>query len=94
MTDLPFELQKFATFLDAQPASLQTAFVYCLCSMMVEAGKMQLVETLPDNGGTICTFETIAGDVFSIAKPAINQEQEAALIKLLEIKLDEEKISL
>lgn len=94
MTNLPPELQKFAPFLDVQPVSLRTAFQYCLCSIMVEAGEMQLVETLRDNGGTICTFETIAGDVFSVAKPAITQEQEAALIKLLGIKLDEEKIDL
>ena len=46
-----------------------------------------MVEILADNGRTVCTFETITRDVFSIAKPAVNQEQETALIKLLGIKL-------
>ena len=93
MTEFPSELQKFTTFLDEQPAPLQTAFQYCLCSVLVETGKMQLVETLFDSGATICTFETISGSVFNVAKPAVNQEQEAALKKLLRLKLAEEKAS-
>ena len=90
MTDLPPELQKYAAFLDAQPELVRIIFQYCLCLIMVEAGKMQLVETLPDNSGAICTFETVAGDTFSIAQPQISKEQEAALVQMLKSKLDVE----
>ena len=57
---------------------------------MVEADKMELIETLPSESRTLCTFRTVAGDVFSIAKPAISKEQEAALIEQLTVILDEE----
>ena len=88
MADLPPELQKYAAFLDAQPELVRETFQYCLCLILVEAGKMQLVETVPDNSGIICTFETVAGDRFSIIQPQINKEQETALIQMLKSKLD------
>jgi hypothetical protein len=52
---------------------------------MVEAGKMRLVE----NGET-CVFETVARDKFSVTRPALSRDQEAALIDVLrEILKDE-----
>jgi hypothetical protein len=44
MTTLPPQLDAFASILDAQPAPVREAFQYCLCLLMVEAGKMRLVE--------------------------------------------------
>ena len=67
MAHLPPELAHLAAFLDAQPGPVQVAFQYCLCLIMVEAGKMELIETIPGESGTLCTFRTVAGDVFSIA---------------------------
>ena len=53
---------------------------------MVEAGKMHLVEN-----GEIYVFETVARVKFSVTKPAISRDQEAALIDMLrEILKDEE----
>ena len=54
MTNLPPELIQLAALLDAQPSHAQAAFQYCICLMMVKAGKMRLVETVPsENGGTL-----------------------------------------
>ena len=83
MTDVPPELASFASLLDAQPAPVRDAFNYCLCLLMAQAGKMCLIEKLPSEGGTVCVFATTRGDRFSVARPAISKEQEAALIDVL-----------
>lgn len=92
MTDLPLELQQLAALLDAQPAHVQTNFQYCVALLMAEAGKAELVETIASESGPLCTFETVAGDVFTIPKPAISKEDEAAIIEQLRVILDDENI--
>jgi hypothetical protein len=53
--------------------------------LMVEAGKMRLVEN-----GEICVFETVARHRFSVTRPALSRDQEAALLDVLrEILKDE-----
>jgi hypothetical protein len=90
MTDLPPELAAFSYLLDTQPAPMRDAFHYCLCLLMVEAGKMRLVEKVPGQKGEICVFETVARVKFSVTKPALSRDQEAALIDVLrEILKDE-----
>jgi hypothetical protein len=90
MTTLPPELAAFSYLLDAQPAPMRDAFHYCLCLLMVEAGKMRLVEKVPGENGEICLFETVARVKFSVTKPALSRDQEAALIDVLrEILRDE-----
>ena len=87
MTTLPPELAAFSYLVDAQPEPVRDAFHYCLCLLMVEAGKMRLVEEGP---GEICVFETVARVKFSVTKPALDRDQEAALIDVLrEILKDE-----
>jgi hypothetical protein len=90
MTNLPPELAAFAYLLDGQPAPVRDAFHYCLGLLMVEAGRMRLVETVPGENGGICVFETIVGDKFSVTRPAMSVEQEAALIDVLREVLKEE----
>ncbi len=51
---------------------------------------MRLVETLPSESGSICVFETVAGDRFSVVKPPISSEDEADLVEQLRDILDEE----
>jgi len=88
MTTLPPELATFSYLLDAQPAPVRDAFHYCLCLLMVEAGVMRLVEN-----GEVCVFETVARVKFSVTKPLLSREQEAALIDVLrEILEDEGKL--
>jgi hypothetical protein len=52
-TDLPPELAKFASLLDAQPAPVRAMCNYCLVLLMVEAGKARLVETVPGENGPV-----------------------------------------
>jgi len=56
---------------------------------MVEAGKARLVETVPGENGPVCLFESSAGERFSLSRPAMTEEQEAAREMLREI-LEEE----
>jgi hypothetical protein len=57
---------------------------------MVEAGKARLTSTEPGESGAICTFETLAGDVFSLPRPPMSDEREAAVRETLRRILDEE----
>jgi hypothetical protein len=90
MTNLPPEFQQFAAILDAQPGPVQVAFQYAMCLLMVESGKMRLVETIPGESGPYCVFETIAGDNFSVTNPPIDKETEAVLVEQLRAILDGE----
>jgi len=90
MPTLPPELAAFSYLLDAQPAPMRAAFHYCLCVLMVEAGVMRLVEKVPGENGEICVFETVAWERFSVTRPALSRDQEAALIDVLREILKEE----
>lgn len=93
MSNLPPELQQFAIILDAQPGPIQVAFQYAMCLLMVESGKMRLVETIPGESGATCIFEMLVGDklTFSVTKPPIDKETEAALVEQLRAILDEDE---
>jgi hypothetical protein len=69
-TNLPPELAAFASLLDAQPAPVRAMFYYCLALAMAATGKARLVETVPGENGPVCTFETVAGERFSLPAPA------------------------
>jgi hypothetical protein len=93
MSALPPELAAFSYLVDAQPAPVRDAFHYSLCVLMVEAGKMRLVEKVPGEHGEICAFETIARVKFSVTRPVLSRDQEAALLDVLrEILKDEGKL--
>jgi hypothetical protein len=63
---------------------MRDAFHYCLCLLMVEAGVMRLVEN-----GEICVFapcrdgKTVARRKFSVTRPVLSRDQEAALLDVL-----------
>ena len=90
MDELPAELSAFALLLDAQPSPVRQVFHYCLCLMMVEAGKMELVETLPGDATPFCVFQTTAGETFSVPRPSISPEEEATLVATLRTLLEED----
>lgn len=90
MEDLPPELQGFSALLDAQPGPVREAFHYCLCLMMAEAGVMRLVETFPSDAGTICHFETTAGEQVVVTRPPLSREQEGEILVMLREILDED----
>jgi hypothetical protein len=92
VSNLPPELRQFTAILDAQPGPVQVVYQYAICLLMVKAGKMRLVETIPGESGATCLFEMIVGDklTFSVTKPPIDKETEAALIEQLRLILDDE----
>lgn len=92
MADLPSELNGFASFLDAQPTHVREVFQYCLCLMMIEAGKIRLVETLPGDTASISVFESAAGERFSVTRPNLSVEEESAVIDALREILKDEGI--
>jgi len=57
---------------------------------MVGAGKARLVGQEPGENGPVCLFETVAGEQFSLAKPAMTKKQEATVREMLREILDEE----
>lgn len=89
-TSLPPELEAFSTLLSTLPAPTQMAFHYCLCLMMVEAGKMYLLETLPGDAGPVCVFESLLKERFTIPKPPLSADEEAQVIAVLREILQEE----
>jgi hypothetical protein len=90
MTDLPPELSALASLVDAQPAPVREVFRYCLALLMIEAGKARLVAVEPGEAGAVCTFETVAGERFGLARPAISKEVEAGVREMLREILEEE----
>ncbi len=48
-----------------------------------------MVETVPGEGGEVCAFETTVGDTFTVTKPQVTKEQEAAVIEMLREILEE-----
>jgi hypothetical protein len=74
VTNLPPELELFSSLMDAQREPVRAALHYCLSLVMVESGNARLIETRPGDASPICVFETVAGDTFSLAKPAISQK--------------------
>ncbi len=90
MTDLPPELSTLASLIDAQPAPVREAFRYCLALAMVEASKARLVGQEPGGVGAACTFETVIGERFSLARPPMSEEVEVEIKGMLREILDEE----
>ncbi len=89
-SNLPPELTAFAALLDAQPGPVQVAFQYCLALLMVRAGKARLTAVTAGEAGPLCTFETVAGDVFTLPKPPFSPGQEAAVMETIRDILDDE----
>jgi hypothetical protein len=89
-TDLPPELTALASLVDAQPAPVREALRYCLALAMVEAGKACLVGQEPGEAGAVCTFETVAGEQFSMARPAMSKEVKEDVKEMLRAILEAE----
>ena len=90
MNELPAELQMFSALLDGQPLPVREAFQYCLCLMMVESGKMELIDTTPGDNQVLYHFKTIDGEAFTVSHPGITPEQETEVMELLREILEDE----
>ena len=80
MDTLPPEYEALYSYLETQPAVVRDIFLYCLCVMMVEAGKMKLVETVPGDEGTICVFQSSTGQKEFITRCAFFSDCRIILI--------------
>ena len=83
MLYLPPELRMFRALKDSQPLPVREAFQYCLCLMMVEAGKMKLIDTTPGDAQALYHFRAADGETFAIPRPDITSEQESQITELL-----------
>ena len=90
MSKLPPSLEGLASFVDAQPEKVRDIYKYGLCLMMVEAGVMELVETIAGDEGAVYVFRSAADEEFSVTRPDIGEEVEAVLVaEFREILRDE-----
>ena len=87
---LPPELQLLADLVDAQPEHIQVIFRYCLAMLLVEGGRAELLRTEPSDSGALCTFQTVAGDIFTLPRPVLDEETERMMIEKLCQILEEE----
>jgi hypothetical protein len=61
-----------------------------IASFCLATTRYYLVEAVPGENGPICTFESSAGERFTLARPAMTARQEAAVKEMLrEILKDE-----
>ncbi len=90
-TQLPPKLDALATLLNAQPGPVQVVFQYSLALLMVEGGKTTLIGPEPGENGPICTFKTVAGDVFNLSRPPLSDADEVAVKEILREILEKEQ---
>ena len=80
ITDLPPNLQPFASLLDPQPPGVQEPFQFLLATTMHEGGnprfgKFELLSMAEVEGRWHYTFSG-AGEVFSVVRPEMSKEME------------------
>jgi hypothetical protein len=83
-------IDQIEALLCGQPPHVKELFQFCLCQMMVEAGKMELVAILPGNDGRLCQFRTVVGETFVIPYPNMPSGTIDALRPVLREILSEE----
>ena len=83
-------LQALAAHLDAQPGQVQINIQYAMALLMVESGKALLTKTEPGEAGAYCTFETVAGDTFTVIKPPLSEAEEQEMAEKVKKILEEE----
>jgi len=89
-SNLPPELQSFASLLDVQPPTVQEAFQFLLATAMHEAGKFELVSVTEIDGRWHYTFNG-AGEVFSVGRAGMSKELERRVRETVREILGEER---
>ena len=72
------------------PPEVREAFHFCLAVAMEEADKAKLLNIAQVDGRTDYSYETVAGDVFSVVRSEISAEMEGAVRQELMRILEEE----
>jgi len=82
-------LEGLAAFVDEQPPEVREAFQLCLAVALEEKGKAKLVNTAQVDGRTYYSYETVAGDVFSVVRLEIGagaeREVREWLVRLMQV---------
>jgi hypothetical protein len=89
---LPPEFERIAELVDQQPPAVREVFHFMLAVAMEESGKAKLLNTAQVDGRTWYSYESAAGDVFSVVRPEIGAELEREMREVLEGILEEERI--
>jgi hypothetical protein len=71
---LPPEFERIAELVDQQPPAVREVFQFMLAVAMEESGKAELINTSQVEGRTWYSYQTVAGDVFSVVRPEIGAE--------------------
>ena len=74
--ELAPELERVIALVDEQPPEVRQAFQFCIAVAMEEEGAARLVNTAQVDGRTWYSYETVAGEVFSVVRPEIGAEAE------------------
>ena len=85
-SELTLELERVAALVNEQPPEARQAFQFCLAVAMEEEGAAKLINTAQVDGQTWYSYETVAGDVFSVVRPEIGAEAEVRewVVRLVE----------
>ena len=62
--------------MDQHPPEVRQAFQFCLAVAMEEEGATKLINTAQVDGRTWYSYETVAGEIFSVVRPEIGAEAE------------------
>jgi hypothetical protein len=81
--DLPPKFEHLADLLSEQPPDVRDLFRYALVLAMIDDEKARIIGTRAEEEREWLAIETVAGDVFEIAHPAISEEVEAQLMWLV-----------
>lgn len=79
--ELPPEMQEVLDALSEQPAATREMFRYALVLMMIDDEKARVLDTQEEDGQTVLTVRTTAGDEFRIVRPAMSEETEMILLE-------------
>lgn len=71
---LPPEFERIAGLAEQQPPGVQEVFQFMLAVAMEESGMTELINTAHLGGRTWYSYESAAGDVFSVVRPEIDAE--------------------
>ncbi len=74
-SDIPPELGLLSSILDEHPPATRELFQYAFALLAVEDGKAQIVGRPWIEQREHITFQTIAGEVFTLAKPAVAESE-------------------
>lgn len=81
MDNLPLGLQKFDEVLDTLPIPDKAIFLYRLCRMLCNAGKMKITDVVPTEEGEEVFFETKNGYKFHTVRSSLNRKIHLEIMK-------------